>query len=78
LNADLALPGVRGREGDSMKNRSIVNDAIIKDLVNRIHEISNGTIVISIYQSRIVQIDVTNTETRRFEDVWQVEEGAGI
>ena len=61
-----------------MKNRSIVNDAIIKDLVDRIHEISNGTIVISIYQSRIVQIDVTNTETRRFEDVWLVEEGGGI
>ena len=68
---------VMGERGN-MKNRSIVNDAIIKDLVDRIHEISNGSIVISIYQSRIVQIDVTNTETRRFEDVWLVEEGAGI
>ncbi len=61
-----------------MKSRSIVNDAIIKDLADSIHEINNGTIVISIYNSRIVQIDVTNTVSRRFEDVWQVDEGAGI
>ncbi len=61
-----------------MKSRSIVNDAIIKDLADRIHEISNGTIVISIYHSRIVQIDVTNTDTRRFEEFWLVENGAGI
>jgi len=61
-----------------METKSIVNDAIIKDLADRIHQISNGTVVFSIYDSRIVQIDVTNTETKRFHDIWLVEEGAGI
>jgi len=61
-----------------MEQKSIVNDAIVKDLADRIHQISNGTIVISIYDSRIVQVDVTHMETKRFDDVWMLENGAGI
>ncbi len=66
------------KDGCGMKTRNIVNDAIIKELVDRIDQISNGTVVISIHNWRIVQIGVTNMETKRFDDVWMIEEGAGI
>lgn len=61
-----------------MKTRHIVNDAILKDVIDRIHDVTFGTVTISIYDSKIVQIDVTSTETKRYEDVWLVEEGSGI
>ena len=61
-----------------MKTKNIVNDAILKDLIDRIHDVAFGTVTISIYNSKIVQVDVTSTETRRYEDVWLVEDGSGI
>ena len=61
-----------------MKTKNIVNDAILKDLIDRIHGVVFGTVTISIYNSKIVQVDVTSTETRRYEDVWLVEDGSGI
>ena len=61
-----------------MSDKNIVNDAIIKDLADKIHGIEYGTVVVSVYDSRIVQIDITRTEKRRFDEVWTLEGGSGI
>jgi len=55
--------------------KNIVNDAIIKDISNSIHGLRFGTVVITVHNARIVQIEVT--EKNRFDDVWHVE-GGGI
>ena len=61
-----------------MGERNIVNDAIIKDVVEMVHGIELGTITISVYDSRIVQVDITTTKKKRFDDVWMLENGGGI
>jgi len=61
-----------------MGERKIVNDAIIKDIVEMVHGIDLGTITISVYGSRIVQVDITTTQKKRFDDVWLLEDGGGI
>lgn len=61
-----------------MGERKIVNDAIIKDIVEMVHGIDLGTITISVYDSRIVQVDITTTQKKRFDDVWLLEDGGGI
>jgi len=61
-----------------MSDREIVNDAIIKDIADKVHGIELGTITISVYESRIVQVDITTTKKERFDEVWLLEDGAGI
>jgi hypothetical protein len=61
-----------------MDERRIVNDAIIKDLAEKVNGMALGTITILVCDSRIVQVDITTTEKKRFDDVWLVENGAGI
>ena len=61
-----------------MSSKEIVNDAIIKDIAEKVHGIELGTITISVYNSRIVQVDVTTTKKERFDEVWLLEDGAGI
>ncbi len=61
-----------------MESKSIVNDAILKDIGEKIHGIAFGTVIITIYNSRIVQVDVTSSQKKRFDDVWLIEDGAGI
>jgi len=61
-----------------MGERKIVNDAIIKDIVEMVHGIDLGTITISVYGAGIVQVDVTTTQKKRFDDVWLPEDGGGI
>jgi hypothetical protein len=61
-----------------MGEKKIVNDAIIKDILEEIHGIEMGTITISVYDSRIVQVDITTTQKKRFDDVWLLENGGGI
>jgi len=61
-----------------MSSREIVNDTIIKDIAEKVHGIELGTITISVYNSRIVQVDVTTTKKERFDEVWLLEDGAGI
>ncbi len=60
-----------------MSEKNLINDTIVKDIVDKIHGIDVGTITISIYKSRIVQVDVTRTDTLRFDRVW-LENGEGI
>jgi len=59
-------------------SKEIVNDAIIKDIAEKIQGIELGTITISVFNSRIVQIEVTTTKKERFDEVWLLENGAGI
>lgn len=61
-----------------MSEKNIVNDAILKDLADKIHGIEFGTVIVSVFDSRIVQIDITRTEKRRFDEVWVLENGEGI
>ena len=61
-------------KGDQKK--SIINDAIIKELNDSVHGLKYGTISITVHNSKIVQIEVS--EKKRFDDVWTIEEGGGI
>ena len=63
------------KEKDSQK-KSIINDAIIKELNDAVRNIKYGGINITVHNSRIVQIEVS--EKKRFDDVWTSEEGGGI
>jgi len=61
-----------------MNETNIVNDAIVKDIIEKIRGMELGSITISVFDSRIVQVDITTTEKKRFDDVWLLEEGGGI
>ena len=59
-----------------VKNKNIVNDAIIKDIAQALNGLEFGTIAIKVHNSKIIQIEVT--EKKRFDDVWLIGEGGGI
>jgi hypothetical protein len=56
--------------------RSIVNDAIVKDLHQVLRNLKYGTVTLKVHDSKVVQIEVS--EKRRYDDVWTIEGGAGI
>ncbi len=56
--------------------KSIVNDAIIKEIIEAVNNLKYGHIHITVHNSKIVQID--KTEKTRFDDIWLVEKGGGI
>ena len=56
--------------------KNIVNDAIIKDIIEVLSNLKYGYIQITVHNSKIVQVD--RTEKTRFDDVWLVEKGGGI
>lgn len=56
--------------------KNIVNDAIIKDIIEAVGTLKYGHIHIIVHNSKIIQID--KTEKTRFDDVWLVEKGGGI
>lgn len=61
-----------------MKNlieKNIINDAIIKDISDKVHALKYGNVIIVVNNSRITQIEVT--EKNRFDEVWS-SEGGGI
>jgi len=60
----------------SDQKKNIINDAIIKELSDAVHKIKYGDINITVHNSKIVQVEVS--EKKRFDDVWTVEEGGGI
>jgi hypothetical protein len=62
--------------GVSENQRSIVNDAIIKDIGKAVASLEYGTVEIKVHYSKIIQIEVT--EKQRFDDAWKIEEGSGI
>lgn len=56
--------------------KNIINDAIIKNISDTIHQLKDGVVTIRVRDHKILQIGVT--EENRYEDVWRVEGGAGI
>ena len=62
--------------GKVIKNKNIVNDAIIKDISQAVNGLEFGTVAIKVHNSKIIQIEVT--EKKRFDDVWLIGEGGGI
>lgn len=58
------------------KNINIINDSIIKDIRDAVEELSYGTVIITVHNKRITQIEIAKKQ--RFDDVWKVEEGGGI
>lgn len=58
------------------KDRNIVNDAIIKDIAEAVQDLEYGTVEIKVHGSKIIQIEVTRK--RRFDSIWNLEEGGGI
>lgn len=63
------------REQKSIVN-SVINDAIIKEIVEAVNNLKYGYIHIIVHNSRIVQID--KTQKLRFDNIWFVEKGGGI
>ncbi|MDD5584625.1 MAG: DUF2292 domain-containing protein [Candidatus Omnitrophica bacterium] len=61
---------------DKIKDKNIVNDAIVKDISETIHTLKYGTVTIVVHNSKIVQIETTQKD--RFDDVWLLEGGGGI
>jgi len=59
-----------------IKNKNIVNDAILKDISEAIHGIKYGVVTITVHDSKILQIEVTNKN--RYDEVWTLENGGGI
>ena len=57
-------------------NKSVINDAIIKDIADSIHVIDYGAVTVTLHDSRIVQIEVSRKS--RFDAIWTVQEGGGI
>ncbi len=56
--------------------KNIINDAIIKDISDAVGELSYGTIIITVHNQKIAQIEVS--QKKRFDDVWKSEGGGGI
>ncbi len=55
---------------------SIINDAIIKDIRDAVGELAYGTVIITVHNSKITQIEVS--QKKRFDDIWKIEGGGGI
>lgn len=58
------------------RQRSIVNDAIAKEIVETLNSLEYGQVQITVHNCRIVQIE--KTEKFRFDDIWLHEKGGGI
>ncbi len=56
--------------------KSIVNDVIVKKIIEALDSLKYGYVQITVHNSRVVQID--KTEKTRFDDIWRVENGGGI
>lgn len=62
--------------GLKQDQKNIVNDAIIKDVIEAVNNLKYGHIHITVHNSKIVQIE--KTEKVRFDDIWLIEKGGGI
>mgnify|MGYP001562669462 CR=1 FL=1 len=57
------------------EQKNIVNDAIVKEIIETLNTLKYGYIQITVHNSQIVQID--KTEKTRFDDIWLTERGGG-
>lgn len=53
--------------------KSLLNDAIIKEIIEALTSLKYGHVYITVHNSKIVQID--KTERTRFDAVWVIEKG---
>lgn len=60
----------------SQDRKSIVNEVIIKEIIEALNSLRYGQVQIIVHNSRIVQIE--KTEKVRFDDTGRVENGGGI
>ena len=65
-----------GQMSIRQNQKNIVNDAIIKEIIDALNNLKYGQIHITVHNSKIVQID--KTEKVRFDDIWLIEKGGGI
>ncbi|MDD4954026.1 MAG: DUF2292 domain-containing protein [Candidatus Omnitrophica bacterium] len=56
--------------------RNIINDSIIKDIRDAVEGLSYGTVMITVHNEKITQIEIAKKQ--RFDDVWKIEGGGGI
>lgn len=56
--------------------KNIVNEAIMKEIIEALNSLKYGYVQITVHNSRVVQID--RTEKTRLDDIWHVENGEGI
>jgi len=55
---------------------SAINDEIIREISGAVKNITYGTVSITVHNSRITQIEVS--EKKRFDNLWKFEKGGGI
>ncbi|MEW6089202.1 MAG: YezD family protein [bacterium] len=53
------------------RKQNIVNDAILKDIIEKLDRLKYGCVQITVHNGKIIQID--KTEKTRFDEVWYVE-----
>ena len=53
-----------------------INDSILRKIGEAIEELNYGTVVITVHNKRITQIETAKKQ--RFDDIWKVEGGGGI
>lgn len=62
--------------GSGQNSARIINDSIIKDISDAVEKLTYGTVVITVHNKKITQIEIS--EKQRFDDVWKIEGGGGI
>lgn len=55
------------------KSKNIINDAIIKEVIEALDSLKYGYVQITVQNSKVVQID--KTEKTRFDEIWREEGG---
>lgn len=53
--------------------RNIVNDVIIKEIIEAVNNLDYGHIHITVHNSKIVQVD--KTKKTRFDEAWLIKKG---
>ncbi|OPY68430.1 MAG: hypothetical protein A4E57_01767 [Syntrophorhabdaceae bacterium PtaU1.Bin034] len=56
--------------------RNIVSDIILEEIKQSINSIDFGDVLIKVHAGRVIQIEVT--DKKRFDDLWELEDGGGI
>jgi hypothetical protein len=62
--------------GTHQKSKDFINDAIIRDIKTAVEKLKYGTVIITVHNNKITQMEVS--EKKRFDNVWVIEEGGGI
>lgn len=58
------------------RKKNTINEAILKDIRDLVEDVDYGTVLITIHNQKISQVEVSKKQ--RFDSVWKLEGGAGI